>query len=261
MSTTEIAATPRRSVGDAMAARLRDTSIVVVGCGIAGALVGGLGSRLVMRLSALAAPEARGALTEAGNVVGEITFAGTLELILFAGAASAVFGAGAMTVLRPWLPGETLARGLVFGAFLLALMGGAVVDPSNADFTILGHRLLNVAMLSALFIAFGLLAAGGVALLGSRLPPAAALSPRIWLVTVLCALPVVPGIAGVAFGFAPELGIPLVASSVAMGASASIDRGGRHGLASVMRATATAVMLAVVVIAGAGYVDGVLTIL
>ena len=112
-----------RPIGDAVAAALRETAIVVIACGIAGALVGGIGSRLVMRLAALAAPEVRGALTENGNVIGEITLAGTIGLMLFAGVGSAIFGAGALTVARPWLPHSTALRGLMLGGFLLALTG------------------------------------------------------------------------------------------------------------------------------------------
>ena len=76
MSVTATAAVPSRSLGDAMASRLRETAIIVAGSGIAGVLVGGLGSRVVMRISALAAPEVRGMVTENGNVVGEITLGG-----------------------------------------------------------------------------------------------------------------------------------------------------------------------------------------
>ncbi|HWL90908.1 MAG TPA: hypothetical protein VNP90_06040, partial [Actinomycetota bacterium] len=64
MSATATAAAPPRFRGDVVAATLRHSAIVVVGCGIAGALVGGIGTRLVMRLGALAAPEVRGAVTE-----------------------------------------------------------------------------------------------------------------------------------------------------------------------------------------------------
>lgn len=244
-----------------MAATLRQTAIAVVGCGIAGAVVGGIGSRLVMRLGALAAPEVHGALTENGNAVGEITLAGTIGLMIFAGVSSAVFGAGAYTVARPWLPGSAVARGLVFGFFLLALMGSTVVDPANPDFVILGDRVLNVTLFSALFVAFGLVASGAVAFLGDRVPPAPALSPRMWALTVLCALPVVPGLGVVTLGFAPELGVPLVGAWAAMLLATALDRRDLRGLARLARATATAVLLVVVVIAGAEYVDGVATIL
>jgi hypothetical protein len=244
-----------------VAAALRHTAIVVVGCGIAGALVGGIGSRLAMRLAALAAPEARGALTENGNVIGDITFAGSIGLMLFAGVASAIFGAAAFTVIGPWLPRSTVARGLVLGGFLLALMGSTVVDPGNADFVILGDRVLNVAMFSALFIAFGLIASGAVAFLEGRVPPPPSLSPRMWALTVLCTLPIVPGMIGIAFGIGSQLGLPLLGAWAAMLGSGALDRRGRRGAARLVRAASTAALLVVVTLAVADYVDGVATIL
>lgn len=261
MSATITAEAPPRPVGDMVAAALRQTAIVVVGCGIAGALVGGVGSRLVMRLAALAAPEVRGSLTENGNVIGDITLGGTIGLLLFAGVGSAIFGAGAFTVARPWLPRSTALRGLAFGGFLLALMGSNVVDPANADFVILGDRLLDVFMLSSLFVAFGLVASGAVTMLERRVPPSAALSPRMWAFTAIGALPVVPGLIGVAFAIAPQVGVPLVGAWGAMLSSISLERRGLRGPARLVRATATVVLLGVVVVAGAGYVDGVATIL
>jgi hypothetical protein len=261
MNATASMPAPSHSVGDAVAATLRHAAIVVVGCGIAGALVGGIGSRLVMRLAALAAPEARGALTENGNVVGDITFEGTIGLMIFAGVSTAIFGAGAYTVAGPWLPRSTVARGLVFGGFLLALMGSTIVDSANADFVILGDRALNVAMFSSLFIAFGLVASGTVAVFDRRVPPAHALSPRMRVLALLCALPVVPGLAVVTLGFAPELGIPLVGAWAAMLGSGALDRRGLHGAARLVRATATGVILVVVTLAAADYVEGVVTIL
>ncbi len=52
---------------------------------IAGVLFLGLGSRAVMRISALLNPEAKGILTENENPIGEITLGGTLGLIIFIG--------------------------------------------------------------------------------------------------------------------------------------------------------------------------------
>ena len=244
-----------------MASRLRGTAIIVVGSGIAGALVGGLGSRVVMRISALAAPEVRGMVTENGNVVGEITLAGTIALMVFAGLSSTIFGTGAFVVVRPWLPRGTVARGLVFGGFLLALTGAVVVDQGNADFVILGDRVLNVTMFSGLFFAFGVVASSAIAFLERQVPPAASLSPRMWALTAVCALPVVPGVIGVAFAFASRLGVPLVGAWLAMLSASAVDRQGRHGLAQLIRAGATAGMLVIVGLAGAEYVDSVTTIL
>jgi hypothetical protein len=244
-----------------VAAALRETAIVVIGCAIAGALVGAVGSRLVMRLAALAAPEARGSLTENGNVIGEITLAGTIGLMLFAGVGSAIFGAGGFTVARPWLPRSTVLRGLVLGGFFLVLADGNVVDPANADFVVLGDRLLNVAMLSSLFIAFGLVASGAVAILERRVPPSGAMSPRTWALTAMVSLPIVPGLIGVAFAIAPQLGLPLVGAWGAMLSSSSLERRGFRGPARLVRTIATLVVSGVVAFAAAEYVDGVATIL
>jgi hypothetical protein len=244
-----------------MASRLREAAILVAGAGIAGALVGGLGSRLVMRLAALAAPEVRGTLTENGNVVGEITFEGTIALMIFAGLSSTVFGSGVFVVARPWLPRRTIPRGLVFGALLLALTGAAVVDAANADFVILGDRLLNVTMFSSLFIAFGLMASSAYTVLDRRVPPAASLSPRMWALTAVLALPVVPGMLGVAVAFASQLGVPLIGAWIAMVSAPAIDRRGRRGVAQLLRAGATAAMVVIVVLAGMEYLENVTTIL
>jgi hypothetical protein len=260
MSTVLVTTAPR-SVGDAVAARLRELTLVVVACGVAGALVGGVGSRVVMRLSALAAAEARGVLTENGNVVGEITLAGTVALMLFAGIGSAILGAGAFTLLRPWLPSATVVRGLAFGGFLLAFLGSSVLDPANADFVVLGASLLNVGLFSALFLAFGLVASGVLSLFDARLAPAAALSPKGWTLTVLGALPVVPGVLGVTLGFAPELGLTLLGASVAMVGADRLERHGRRDAARLVRAGATAALVAVTALAGADVLDGARTIL
>ena len=249
--------TARRTIGDTMAALLREASLLVVACGVAGALVGGLGSRLAMRLAAVASPEASGLVTANGNVVGEFTLAGTAGLMLFVGVGSAVLGAGAFTILRPWLPLGTIARGLAFGGLLLPLLGTAVVDRSNPDFALLGDPVLDVVLFSGLFVAFGLVASVALAVLDTRLRPAAALSPRSWAMTVVGALPVIPGILGVVAALSPRLGLPLLGAWMAAMAARSLARRGRHGLAQLVRVGATAALVVVVGLAGAGYLDAV----
>jgi hypothetical protein len=255
-----VAAVPR-SFGDAMAARLRELAIAVVSCGVAGVLVGGLGSRLVMRLAALAAPEARGVVTENGNVVGDITLAGTVGLVVLAGLASAVVGAGVLTVVRPWLPETPAVRGVVLGAILLALTGTAIVDPANADFVLLRDRALNVSMFSALFLAFGLVASSTIALLEARIVPAERFRPGTWFVSLVIAAPIVPGILAVVVASASRSGPVLVAASLAMHAAPAIERRRGRPAATLVRGLATLAMLAALSVAGAGYVDAVLTIL
>jgi uncharacterized Tic20 family protein len=66
---------------------------------------------------------------------------------------------------------------------------------------------------------------------------------------------------GVAFAFASQLGVPLIGAWIVMVSSPAIDRRGRHGLAQLLRAGATAAMVVIVVLAGAEYVESVKTIL
>jgi hypothetical protein len=254
-------AAPTRSIGDDVAAALRRIALAVVACGFAGVLVGGIGSRVVMRIAAIAAPEARGLLTENGNVVGEFTLVGTIGLLVFAGIASAVAGAGTFVLTDPWLPRRTVARGLVLGGILLASFGSAIVDPANADFVLLGERALNVAMFSGLFLAFGLVASGGLAVLDRRVPAAATFSPRSWALALLVAVPAILGVIGVAIGFDARLGVPLVVARGSIVLAQVLDRRGSPMTARLVRAAATATLIAVVTIVGLAYVEAVVTIL
>jgi hypothetical protein len=126
---------------------------------LAGLLVGGIGGRIVMRLSAIAAgPEVAGAITENGATVGEITAEGTLALLLFGGLLSGIAGGVILAIIAPWLRWAGAVRGLVFGVFVLAVGGRTVIDASNFDFAILQPAWLNVLMFSALFVLFGIAA-------------------------------------------------------------------------------------------------------
>lgn len=121
---------------------------------VAGLVVGGLGARLAMRLSAMAADDSRiGMITENGNVVGVITTEGTLALLLFVGLVAGLSTGLILFVLRTVLPGRALP--LWVSLVLLGVASPLAIDPANADFTIVGNRGLNVAMFAALFPAFG----------------------------------------------------------------------------------------------------------
>ena len=250
-----------RVVGDTIAAGLRRIAIAAAASGFAGLLVGGLGSRLVMRIAALAAPEARGLLTENGNVVGEITLAGTIALVVFGGIGSAIVGAGAFVVFDPWLPRRTMSRGLVLGGFLLAFAGPLVIDAANADFVLLGDHVLNVTLFSSLFLAFGLVASGAAAFLDRRIPPAGSFSLRQWMLSTVVGLPVVPGIIGFALSVAPGLGLTLVGARAAVAAGRALDRRGRARIARGLFVTATAAVASVLALSGAEYLRNVGTIL
>jgi hypothetical protein len=135
---------------------LRGLAAVFLAGGIAGFGVGGLGSRVAMRIGALAAGhQARGQITEAGATVGRFTVEGTLFLFLFAGIGATLVGTAFYLVTRPWLPRRRRVRAVAFGVLELVVFGSTLVDPSNADFTILGHPLLNVVLFGSLFLLHG----------------------------------------------------------------------------------------------------------
>lgn len=122
-----------------------------------GIVVGGLGSRLVMRLSAIAAGSGvQGVTTANGNRVGEITVGGTIALIILGGVFAGMFGGLLYASLRPWLAPFARWRGLIFGLGILSLAGSLILDAANSDFIILRPPLLNVGMFAALFVIFGI---------------------------------------------------------------------------------------------------------
>ena len=84
-----------------------------LGAGIlAGAVAGGIGGRIVMRILFLENEGTKGGITENGNEVGGVTSGGTFSLIAFTAFAGAA--AGVLYVfMRRWLPGGSVARGLL----------------------------------------------------------------------------------------------------------------------------------------------------
>lgn len=151
MSSTATLERPRTTAGSPSA--LRGFAAVFVAGGLAGLLVGGLGSRVAMRIAALTARDvAQGLTTEAGATVGRITLEGTVFLVLFAGVGSALVGTAFYLTMRAWLPRHRWPRALAFGGLELVVFGTILLDPGNPDFTILGRPLLNVPLFGSLFV-------------------------------------------------------------------------------------------------------------
>jgi hypothetical protein len=117
---------------------------------IVGVLVGGVGGRLIMRLAALLVPSANGALTENGNRIGEITIAGSMALIVFVGLFAGLALAILWVVIRPWLPGTALVRGVSAIPIVVAFGAMGLIDRTNPDFVVLEHDPIVVASLVAL---------------------------------------------------------------------------------------------------------------
>lgn len=142
----------------------------------AGITILGAGGRLAMRLlAATASDDAQGRLTEADEVVGEITVDGTVSFVLFIGIAGGVLAATLYLLIRRLLPPRWLG-GLAFGAGLLVVVG-TTLDPlraENPDFDIVGPGWLAIVVFSLLMVAFGIVLSGLTAAISLWLPPLAA---------------------------------------------------------------------------------------
>lgn len=140
-------ATGRRRVAVARA-RLEDIGRVGVVGGLAGATALGLGSRLAMRIVALANGEPT-----------ELTLGGTAFLLLagtISGAAVVVLTIG---VLGRWLPtGRPRSAAVLALSAMLPAM--AFLDPGNVDFVLFGPRWLTVGLFTLVPVLFGGTVAG-----------------------------------------------------------------------------------------------------
>lgn len=124
---------------------------------VAGIIAGGVGSRVAMRILAAANGELDGVVTDNGNVVGEITFGGTLDLILISGFFVGTFGGLFYVLTRRWVPGSGIWKGLAFGLMLFLVFGSFIIDDGNRDFRLFGPAALAVALFALLFPLYGLL--------------------------------------------------------------------------------------------------------
>lgn len=144
-----------RTVGAAMTAAI-----------LAGLFVLGLVGRLVMRLLAATSSDAQGLLTEADEIVGEITLGGTIGFIMFVGGFGALICGSVYLAIRTWLPSRAGMAGLVIGTLLTGTIGVSdALSPDNGDFTILSPLWLAI----FLVVATGFLFATTFTALAARL--------------------------------------------------------------------------------------------
>ena len=125
-----------------------------------------------MRLLAVTAgDDAQGRITEAEEVVGEITVGGSIAFVLFTGLFVGVATAGIYLVIRRLLPAGWLG-GLLLGAGLLIVFG-STQDPlrsENPDFDLVGPGWVAVLVFTALALAYGVTLVGFAARLSAWLP-------------------------------------------------------------------------------------------
>jgi hypothetical protein len=198
----------------AIGVTLRDIARGGIAGVIAGAVVAGVGGRVVMRLAAVAVPDSRGGFTENGFVIGSITPA-SLGLIAFGTFAGLLVGAFWVAV-APWIPGTGVRRALATMPLAVAVGGVGLVEGSNSDFRVLQNDPLVVAMLLGLVAAVGFVVALADEVLDRRLPAVATSRGRVVVAYAVLAgigaLITLPILAGGLFGGAP----PRVAMSLAL---------------------------------------------
>jgi hypothetical protein len=134
------------------------TLSAVGGAGIvAGVLVAGLGGRLFMRLmAATSGGGAQGKLTEAEEVVGDVTFDGSLGFVIFVGVFFPLLAALFYLAVRHFLPNPAVLGGAIFGVILLGTVGvGDPMSSDNVDFDILEPLWLAIVGITLLALLFG----------------------------------------------------------------------------------------------------------
>jgi hypothetical protein len=134
---------------------IRSTAISGTTGALTGVLVGGVGGRIVMHISAsVAGNSARGAITDNGSRVGEFTIEGTIELLVL-GLIFGVLGGVVWIVSEPWLMRCGPRVGLSFGILLFAVASTEVIVADNRDFVILDPAWFNVLSIGLLFFVYG----------------------------------------------------------------------------------------------------------
>lgn len=154
-----------------MAELIRHLAIVGISGVSLGLIVGGIGGRVLMRVAAIVAPDsATGALTENGNVIGDITVGGTVELLIFVGILFGGIGAVTYVMSERWLSWTGPLRPLAFGLLILAVGSPLALDADNIDFLLVENYELIVAMFVVLFFLYGIALPLLVSGLEERLP-------------------------------------------------------------------------------------------
>ena len=163
--------------------------------GIAGVIVGifvaGLGGRLVMRLATILHEDTVGLTTENGEVIGNISFNGTMALITFGGLGMGLLAGTIWVIVSPWIPGRGTARAFVTAIAAIALGIPPLIQRTNPDFALLGYDPIVIVLLIGLVGLVGFSIALVDDALDARLPPplrGIRISTAVYLIVTLLGL-------------------------------------------------------------------------
>ena len=146
--------------------------IVMIGGVVGGLLAAGAGGRLAMRLlAATSGDHVQGRITEADEIVGEITVGGTIGFIVFGGLFAGLVCSVFYLLLRKWLP-RGLVGALVLGALVLVTLGSRVepLRSNNPDFDLVTPSWLAVSIFAALAFLHAIVVVAVMARISQSLP-------------------------------------------------------------------------------------------
>jgi hypothetical protein len=126
--------------------------------GATGLLVVGAGGRLAMRLLAVTAGgDVQGAVTEADEIIGDITLDGTIGFMLFVGIGGGVATGLLYIALQRFLPAGRFL-GLWFGTLLLVWFATRIepLRTNNEDFDLVGPSWLALTVFTVLALVQGM---------------------------------------------------------------------------------------------------------
>ncbi len=173
----------------------RQLAVVTAAGALVGLLVGGVGGRLAMMLLATLNPVSHGRLSDDGFIMGQLTFAGTVELML-TGVLLGIAGAGFYVALRGLMIGPRWFQVLSISVGPAVVVGAMLVHTEGIDFVLLQPAWLAI----ALFVAIPGLYAALLTVLAERwLAPGSRPLAANWIVVVVLLLLWVP--------LAPLLGV------------------------------------------------------
>lgn len=150
------AAISKRSIAATLMRRSAPARGAIFAGALAGFISAGIGSRAVMRIIAVLNDDRNGVTTDASATVGEISFGGTMSLLML-GVIAGVLGGLMYVGLRRWLWVPPAWRGLAFGSVTLLTVGHLLFDTANVDFQMFEPVAVVIALFAALFLINGLI--------------------------------------------------------------------------------------------------------
>ena len=134
---------------------LEGLRVLIVGGISAGVILIGVGSRLAMLLLRVTSSDSvRGVESDDGFVIGQVTLAGSYNLLLL-GASVGIIGAAAYLLVAPWLIGPRWFRHLTTGLAAAVVVGSMLVHADGIDFRVLKPTWLAIGVFVALPGLFG----------------------------------------------------------------------------------------------------------